>query len=221
MSETGKTPRCHIPWQEMNIDADGNVTPCCNWMSHGNTGNPYCGNVKTQNLMEIWNGEVYQNLRKYMATGDYVRSGCANCTLIVRGEKSPLRYDRDVEGELATRVQEELTPYAQNMLTLRREIAQGAAVLQAKPTVISAVPSYSCNLRCLHCYQEPVRTKDLDRPSLLDEIRELVPTLSLINCGGGEPLLLPIWRNFLEELDLRSNPYLTFGTCTNATVLTK
>ena len=93
-------PRCHIPWQEMNIDADGNVTPCCNWMSHGNTDNPYCGNAKTQSLMEIWNGEVYQRLRKYMALGDYEKSGCAKCTLILRGEKSPLRYDPETDAEI-------------------------------------------------------------------------------------------------------------------------
>src|SRR5689334_20673165 len=147
MSEIANPPpRCHIPWQEMNIDADGNVTPCCNWLSHGNTGNPHCGNAKTQSLLEIWNGEVYQRLRKYMALSDYEKSGCAKCTLILRGEKSPLRYDPEADAEIvATADPDKLSPYARNLQVLREEIAQGSAVLKAMPTVVSAVPSYSCN----------------------------------------------------------------------------
>ena len=212
-------PRCHIPWQEMNIDADGNVTPCCNWLSHNNTGNPYCGNVKSQTLAEIWNGPVYRNLRKHMATGDLQKAGCAKCMLIVRGEESPLRYDKEVEVELAEKPQEALSDYAANIKQLKHEIATAAEVMQAKPTIISATPSYACNIRCVHCYQEPSRTKDLNQPSLFDQLSELAPTLSHIQCGGGEPFLLPIWHNFLDSVDLEKNPYLTFAACTNATIL--
>ncbi len=91
--------------------------------------------------------------------------------------------------------------------------------MSAKPTIISATPSYACNIRCVHCYQEPSRTKDLNNPSLFDQIKELAPTLSHITCGGGEPFLLPIWQKFLASVDLNENPYLTFATCTNATLL--
>jgi radical SAM protein with 4Fe4S-binding SPASM domain len=212
-------PRCHIPWQEMNIDADGNVTPCCNWLSHNNTGNPYCGNVKSQTLAEIWNGPVYRNLRKHMATGDLEKSGCAKCMLIVRGDESPLRYDNEVEVEIAEKPQEALSDYAANIKQLKHEIATAAEVMQAKPTIISATPSYACNIRCVHCYQEPSRTKDLNQPSLFDQLSELAPTLSHIQCGGGEPFLLPIWHNFLDSVNLEKNPYLTFAACTNATIL--
>ena len=54
MTQAKPVLRCHIPWQEMNIDADGNVTPCCNWRSHNMTENPYCGNINTETIEEIW-----------------------------------------------------------------------------------------------------------------------------------------------------------------------
>lgn len=212
-------PRCHIPWQEMNVDADGNVTPCCNWKSHNNVDNPYCGNAKEQTLAEIWNGPVYRNLRKHMAAGDLEKAGCAKCILIVRSQESPLRCDQDAEAEFA-KPQAEQSPYARNLATLKREIAAGADVLEAKPTVLSVTPSYACNIRCVHCFQEPLRTKDMDSPPLFKEMLELSDSMSFIQCGGGEPLLLPLWKEFLSHVDLEKNPYLTFATCTNATVVT-
>ena len=215
----GKVPRCHIPWQEMNIDADGNVTPCCNWKSHNNADNPYCGNVKEQTLEQIWNGEVYRKIRRDMASGDLRESGCAKCMIIVRGEPSKFRYDEDVEAEL-TAPEGPSSPYAKNMALLKQEVAAGAEVMEAKPTVLSVTPSYACNIRCVHCYQEPLRTKDLNQPSLFEQISDLAPVLSHISCGGGEPFLLPIWKDFIDQVDLDENPYLTFAACTNATLLT-
>lgn len=212
-------PRCHIPWQEMNVDADGNVTPCCNWKSHNNVDNPYCGDAKKQTLAEIWNGPVYRNLRKHMAAGDLEKAGCAKCILIVRGQESPLRCDQDAEAEFAT-PEADQSAYARNLATLKREIAAGADVLEAKPTVLSVTPSYACNIRCVHCFQEPLRSKDMDSPPLFKEMLELSDSMSFIQCGGGEPLLLPLWKEFLSHVNLEKNPYLTFATCTNATVVT-
>src|SRR5439155_5715903 len=138
--------------------------------------------------------------------------------LMVQGENSPFRYDKDVQKEIAETPAEKLSPYAANIKQLEHEIATGAEVMEATPTVISVTPSYACNIRCVHCYQEPSRAKDLDHPSLFDQISALTPKLSHIQCGGGEPLLLPIWQDFLKTIDLEENPYLTFATCTNATL---
>jgi hypothetical protein len=154
-----------------------------------------------------------------MAAGDLEKAGCAKCILIVRGQESPLRYDKDAEAEFA-KPQAEQSPYARNLATLKREIAAGADVLEAKPTVLSVTPSYACNIRCVHCFQEPLRTKDMDSPPLFKEMLELSDSMSFIQCGGGEPLLLPLWKEFLSHVDLEKNPYLTLedptlgmGTC--------
>jgi len=199
----------------MVISSDGTVYPCCYWNSYNNTGNPACGNTNEQTLDEIWNGEVYRNLRRNMAAGDLEAAGCANCLAIEQGATLNLRWNRDVKAEKPRR-----TAYALNMAQKRKEIRNHAEVLESTPTVISLTPSEQCNLRCLHCYQDATRGTAIRRGELTDEVLSLVPTLSEMIAGGGEPLLLPIWRRFITEHVSDTNPYLQFSMSTNATHLT-
>jgi radical SAM protein with 4Fe4S-binding SPASM domain len=53
---------CAEPWQNMIINIDGNVSPCCFWANYQNSGIPL-GNTNDQSLEEIWNGEGYRWLR--------------------------------------------------------------------------------------------------------------------------------------------------------------
>ncbi|WP_429027421.1 radical SAM protein [Bradyrhizobium sp. I1.14.4] len=94
-------------------------------------------------------------------------------------------------------------------------------MLEAKPTIISYTPSHRCNIRCTHCYQEETRDAEIKRADAADEIERLAPYLVRLIAGGGEPFLLPIWRRFLANFDTRKNPYLDFGTSTNATIVTE
>jgi len=204
-------PRCHMPWQQMVIDSTGAVAPCCYWGAYENN-NPPIGNLKTQTVDEIWNGEGYQALRKGMASGDLKAAGCAKCHALRQGNALGFEQDPDSEGDFTT-------PYAKNLRVLRQEIAEGAAVLEAKPTIVSYTPSHRCNIRCTHCYQESTRTVEVDRAEADEEIRRLAPYLVRLVAGGGEPFLLTTWKKFLSEFDLSENPYLTFSTSTNATIV--
>jgi hypothetical protein len=113
-----------------------------------------------------------------------------------------------------------VTPHGKNIRILKAEIARGATVLEAKPTIISYTPSHRCNIRCTHCYQEGSREAEIKRADAAEEIERLAPYLVRLIAGGGEPFLLPIWRRFLANFDLKKNPYLDFGTSTNATIVT-
>jgi radical SAM protein with 4Fe4S-binding SPASM domain len=206
-------PRCHIPWQQMVIDASGTVNPCCYWSAYGNL-NPACGNLNEQPLLEIWNGPVFQNLRRNMARGDLAAAGCANCLALRQGNAMGLQFDPDADKENPP-----FSAYAKNLHLLREEIAQGAAVLQAKPTVVSLTASYACNFRCIHCYQDAERGRRIRRESAVDEVLALIPVLDQIIPGGGEPLLHPLWRRFLTSAEIASNPYLQLSTTTNASLV--
>src|SRR3990167_2721579 len=214
MTATGAcNPRCHIPWQQMVIDADGTVNPCCYWSAYGNL-NPACGNLNDTPLLEIWNGPVYQNLRRNMARGDLAAAGCANCLTLKQGNVMGLQFDPD-----AAREDPPTSQYAKNLQVLRGEIARGAAVLQAKPTIVSLTVSYACNFRCIHCSRDAARGVRIGREAAIDEVLSLVPVLNQIVPGGGEPLLDRLWRQFFTSVDLRVNPYLELATTTNASLI--
>lgn len=58
---------CSKPFEEFEIDVDGNCYCCCRWWN-----NAYClGNIFTQTPEEIWNGDAAQELRKSILNGDY------------------------------------------------------------------------------------------------------------------------------------------------------
>jgi radical SAM protein with 4Fe4S-binding SPASM domain len=203
-----------MPWQQMVIDATGAVAPCCYWGAYGNA-NPPIGNLNQNTLEEIWNNERFRQLRRGMAAGDLALAGCKRCFALQQGLALGLDYDQDCEDETPV-----ATAYARNIATLKREIAEGREIVDAKPTIVSYTPSHRCNIRCTHCYQEATRTVEIAREGTAAEIFALGPYLTRIIAGGGEPFLLPIWREFLIRFDLAENPYLDFGTSTNATIVT-
>jgi MoaA/NifB/PqqE/SkfB family radical SAM enzyme len=198
----------------MVIDSTGIVVPCCYWGAYGNANRP-CGNLNKTPLLEIWNGDVYQNLRRNMAKGNLAEAGCAKCLALKQGNEMGLRYNNAAEREVPP-----VSDYAKHIKLLKQEISVGAAVLQSKPTVISFTPSHKCNFRCIHCYQNYNRDSEIVRREAVPEVFRLMPFLVCITAGGGEPFILPIWQEFIQNADMSINPYLEFATSTNASVVT-
>jgi len=206
-------PRCHMPWQQVVIDAAGMVHPCAYRNNYQNfSANKPCGDINSTPLGEIWNSDDFQRLRANMAKGDLEAAGCANCLAIKQGQELGLQADQDADRE-----DPPTSEYARNMRLKRQEIATGATVLQSLPTVVHFTPTHKCNLRCVHCYQDFTRDLSLTRREAQDEVLALLPVLDRIVAGGGEPLLLPIWQRFVREMERSVNPYLEFAATTNAT----
>ena len=67
---------CIKPWQVMHIAADGRVIPCCDEPDETTD----LGNVKDSSLIELWDGEKMQALRKEHTTRCFSRfSQCRHC----------------------------------------------------------------------------------------------------------------------------------------------
>jgi radical SAM protein with 4Fe4S-binding SPASM domain len=208
-------PRCYVPWQQMIVNADGNVSPCPYYQGFGNR-LPHLGNVNEQTILEVWNGPGYQQLRAFMASPEG-KDGCHGCLAIKQGlmgyPTAPPYELRDVALD---------APARKNLALMEREVAAKKTVIEAKPACISYTPSQECNYRCTFCYQDydhSLKLRDVERTDR--ELMELVPTLVQIVAGGGEPFLLPIWRKFVEEFRTETNPVLIFSTTTNASLLTQ
>ncbi|MBI3547477.1 MAG: radical SAM protein [Elusimicrobia bacterium] len=63
---------CQDPWQQIYVELQGSVIPCCLWGDH-------IGNLnKGDDIERIWNSRFYKELRKGMASGD-PHPWCASC----------------------------------------------------------------------------------------------------------------------------------------------
>jgi MoaA/NifB/PqqE/SkfB family radical SAM enzyme len=74
---------CFLPWYTMNIDAVGNVTPCCNLSSIGE-------NVRNQSLEKIWFGKEFDKIRKRILEKN-LPDECSRCCLPLTDENRNLR----------------------------------------------------------------------------------------------------------------------------------
>lgn len=70
---------CPEPFYTMAIKANGEVTPCCtDW-----NGKMKIGNVKTQSLQEIWDGEALRRIQSlHVAKRRSEIESCRDCTMI-------------------------------------------------------------------------------------------------------------------------------------------
>ena len=72
------TNTCEYPWRTMVVLQDGQVTSC----SHDYNGSINLGNVKDNNILEIWNSKKYKKMRsdfKKLKYDDY--SVCNKCDI--------------------------------------------------------------------------------------------------------------------------------------------
>ena len=67
--------KCWTPWLHMSVTWDGYVVPCC----YDYDKKYVLGNVKDSNLIEIWNGEKIQQLRKEFLSGNVENPLCKKC----------------------------------------------------------------------------------------------------------------------------------------------
>jgi radical SAM protein with 4Fe4S-binding SPASM domain len=74
---------CFLPWYTLNIDALGEVTPCCNLSAMGE-------NVRKKSLDEIWQGEKFDRLRAQMRERR-LPSDCSRCCVPLIDENRALR----------------------------------------------------------------------------------------------------------------------------------
>jgi MoaA/NifB/PqqE/SkfB family radical SAM enzyme len=194
------------------VEGTGVVHPCAYRGNYGNTGDhPPLGNLNIQTISEIWNGPEVRELRRNMAAGDLKAAGCTGCLAIAQGSALQLEYDVEADQEKAP-----YSAYRANLDLKRAEIAAGKDEIVSKPLVLYVTPTHKCNLRCTHCYQASSRSQTIERKALESEIKDLMPYLSDIIPGGGEPLILPFWVNLLTDFDRTVNPYLRLATATSA-----
>ena len=72
-----KSP-CYLPFYKLVIDWNGSALLCCNDWKRAHKG---FGNINTNSLVDIWNGEEFVKVRGQLAEGNRVGPACANCNI--------------------------------------------------------------------------------------------------------------------------------------------
>lgn len=121
------TKKCILPWIHLNIESDGNVYPCC--QSDAIVGN--LGNIKNENIEEIWKGKKFIQLRNEMMS-DIEPNFCKSC------------YDSERLGSRSKRMRE-------NDLWEKYHYLTDTVEVEASIPYIDIRFSNICNLKCRTC----------------------------------------------------------------------
>ena len=73
-----KNTTCLLPFQQFVVRPDGGVSLCCN----DALGKFTLGNVSNDKIIDIWRGELYQEIRETLASGREHISLCSGCDTI-------------------------------------------------------------------------------------------------------------------------------------------
>jgi MoaA/NifB/PqqE/SkfB family radical SAM enzyme len=176
---------CAAPWRGLHINPRGDVKTCC-------AGDPnMLGNLNTNNIIEILNGDLLQEIRGTIAQGKPHRY-CSNC---VQAERHGGKSERDWH----------------NNVNLNFDYA-AAGNLYHYPVIIDIRWNTTCNLSCNYCMEycsskwaslKGIPVKSGSRPyydqvcDFIEAHHEHIHEVALV---GGEPLLLPENNRLLDVI---------------------
>lgn len=188
---------CDKLYTWLEIDMWGKAWMCCpSWL-------PYpIGNVLTDSLEDIWNGEKAQELRRQIFTGDWKYCQQDFCPLIATDS---LPFLKDIENAPLTTVA--------NL-----------------PTKINFSNDESCNLKCPSCrvdkllftegplYERRKEVNDKIYNMLFSEQTDR--SFSIHVTGSGDPFASKIYREMLSSIDGKLFPNLEVNLQTNGVMFT-
>ena len=191
---------CLRPFYLMCIFYNSNIYNCycLDWIKTG------IGNLKQNNLDDIWNSEAARYIRRKMYAGEWQDICQPICPVIVKYNHSPnlIRYE-DLEGIDALNS------------GLIEEIRAGKDRLDTPPTLLKLDHSSVCNLHCVMCSRASCRNDPELQKTVMTGLKKLLPSARILHLSGlGDPLCRPDTRDLLinyrgkVEFDLQTNGLL-------------
>jgi len=197
---------CSALWNHQMVDPIGRIKPCCRF--DGNESPDH--NIKDITIQEAFHSDFQNDIRTKTSAGERV-PGCIRC------------YQEEDSGKKSLRQRLNAHPKNQNL---------------TKPVIsfLELSLSNDCNLMCRMCdsrysrkmfdeeveYRGKARAPEKYMSIELDEIYELLPTITYLKFTGGEPMLIKAHWDLLEyavKHDYAKN--ITLNYSTNATVYPK
>lgn len=199
---------CNYPWTHFEVNnPNGDVTMCCD-------NNTVLGNVHTDTVEDVWNGEGYRKIRRDMREQG-AHGICPHTCPILNGYKTYQNLDWHADLDAASQE----SPMCGNARLNDREFAASKDVLESKPRWMRYCYSYTCNLDCYHCYQrEDALLNDKLSDAFMAQVEDLAPYYQVVFFFGGEPFLYKPVTKMMAEL--KTDPDTRFFFITNGTLMT-
>lgn len=194
---------CLRPFYSLELNVKGRISVCCPAWSKS-----MVGNMRDKSLLEIWNDEPLQHMRRMMLEGRWEKVCRPSCPIIrnfrLTGKKDPLAHQ---SRELITN---------DILLAVRSRQTK----LSTGPTWINFANSATCNLNCVMCGREMYHDDaDLTRKAMR-EVKALLPSArELFLTGNGDPFARPDTREFMLCYDPSLYPQLKINLLTNGILL--
>jgi radical SAM protein with 4Fe4S-binding SPASM domain len=181
---------CPMPWMNLEVSSDGKVRPCCVYKFE-------VGNVKALSLNDIFYSSDITALRQELLNGKQ-SSGCQHC------------WDTENKGLISNR--------HYHMSMLKKELLT-TNLVDLKIRNLDLKPGNTCNFKCRICspissslFEQEERGRGNisiksfnwaeDNSTTVNEILELLPTLTNIDMYGGEPFLIkPLFQIVKQAVD--------------------
>jgi radical SAM protein with 4Fe4S-binding SPASM domain len=173
-------PFCFAPWSNLDIDPQGNISPCCKFQHKNYNDQPL--NINQNNLQQYVNSRTMQIIREEFLNDQWPK-GCERCHLEEdNGIKSKRQLDFD-------RWHEHYQTYDLN----------DGGLLTA-----SVAFGNTCNLTCITCgpfassrwrqeylqlHQQNITHNDFYKRGFVDDILNFSPNIIHLDIPGGEPFL--------------------------------
>lgn len=196
---------CHKPWEDFDVQPDGDVYMCCKgWLEKP------IGNLHQNNLWEIWNSKDAQAIRKSILDGSFRYCNQDVCW--------PIQKDQLLDrNELPDKY--------------REIVDRKWTVLERPPEGFGLLYDRSCNLSCPSCRREliyfregPQYQKALSLHKKLMEDLFSAPhdrPFRMRCSGAGDPFASPIFRDFLFTLKGSDFPNVVINLTTNGVLFNR
>jgi molybdenum cofactor biosynthesis enzyme MoaA len=197
---------CTMPWTRLELHDGDTFGPCCaDWIRERH----FVGGDPTP--ARLWDGPVLRAFRAAMRAGAALRTCRPSCPVLTGGTERPA--DLRLPGGPPEAVEDRIR--------LVRALLDGReAAADFAPLSICVATTTGCNYDCVMCDCGQTGRAEDERPRAFWD--GLAPWLHLgveVDANGGEPLLSPTFRAFVEEA-ARSGAPPSIAMTTNASLLT-
>lgn len=206
--KTGSSTFCALPWVHVATETNGTMRLCCASNTKGIVSNNKNKGTQvtldTTTITKEWNNEYYKNIRNEMLCGNEPID-CAKC------------FEQEKIGIVSKRLWETKEWIDTINVTNLSDVAE-------PPIYLDLRLGNTCNLKCTMCspkdssqwvkdYKElTIKNKKLVpwdkkqnnqfwfRSDFKDDLHKLIPNLKQVLFAGGEPLMIPEHKEFVQEV---------------------